>query len=900
MKRLRGGVVLLLMLAMVASLPTPSSACGPGTITPVFVFQSSPDIPFKEFVAGNIGIVHQGYGRKTLAIAYRYLNNHAFSGAEQQDLIAALYGQPPEGDGTDAVKAWVAARKDVLGEEEKPPEIYTERGYGGGYDFFPNCASNAFEVAKETLQARAASYGADDRNVRLWLATQDTVFQNCSGGTSIPVELGMESPEWLRKDREYQIGAALLYSLNFDGARARFEKTAADGLSPWQQTADYLVPRTLVRQASFAREPARKQQLYEDAENRLEVLMVKGGRFANASRKLLGLIKFRIHPKERVRELASVLDNESGNENLRQDLIDYVWLLDKFEMEVFKEEEEKRKAKEAAEKAPQPNPPVVNKEWQDKFDAVQNGQIIDLTLELKKPDGSSDYSKWIHKDFPFDTSEDEILQAFEIEMDRKLTPEEIAQLKEHRESALVYRKWRISPNQNWAYEDDAWGYGHETKLTTERVPGFLRTDDLTDWLFTFDSPDAGAYSHSFARWRATGSPAWLVAALTKSTPTSRGVEILMRAGEKIVRDAPAYPSVTYQLVRLQTSFGRKTQARKLLDDILSWQSVLPLSTQNQFLEQRMQLATTLSEFLKFAQRRPVAFYREGLLGKLPSFVEAEKGWWDSRDTQKTKEEYDQSIADYYSDLLAWDDRQTIEDETADMLNWHFSLELLSQVARDPALPDYLRRRFMLSVWTRAILLKNEAVARKAATDIVELAPELSPTFKPYLEARGDVAKKHAAIYILLKQPMLSPYVTGGLPETHTAEQLDYYFETSWWCRLPETAYDEQGNELPLVVAKPSFLTADQLATAAKERTALKSVGNGKTYLGELVLEWADQNPDDPLIPEALFIAAQANRQYKYGCDGWGYDEVKEAKLVELLSQNYTGTPWAAKLDESQK
>ena len=104
-------------------------------------------------------------------------------------LVEALHGEPPEDDGTDAVKTWVSTRNEFLQEGEKLQEIYTERQYGG-YDFFPNCTRNAFEVATETLKDRMGSYGAEDQGVRAWLMTQDAVFENRGGAENKPVDLG--------------------------------------------------------------------------------------------------------------------------------------------------------------------------------------------------------------------------------------------------------------------------------------------------------------------------------------------------------------------------------------------------------------------------------------------------------------------------------------------------------------------------------------------------------------------------------------------------------------------------------------------------------------------------------------------------------------------------------------
>src|SRR5262245_35696748 len=112
-------------------------ACGPEATTPIFVFQTSPDIPFKEFTAGKIGIVRTTLGRKTLVIAYRFLNGGTFTSDEQEALIAALNGKAPDDVNGDAPKGWIKARKEFLKKDEELPEIYTERREGEGYDFFP-------------------------------------------------------------------------------------------------------------------------------------------------------------------------------------------------------------------------------------------------------------------------------------------------------------------------------------------------------------------------------------------------------------------------------------------------------------------------------------------------------------------------------------------------------------------------------------------------------------------------------------------------------------------------------------------------------------------------------------------------------------------------------------------
>jgi hypothetical protein len=895
MKLLQRTLAISLAALLLLNSTTPVRACGPYFTEPIFVFENSPDLPFNEFTNGKIGIVLPTFGRKTLVIAYRYLNGGSFTSDEQAELIGALKGKAPEDDGTAAVKAWVKARKEVFGDDDKLPEIYTERQHGEGYDFFPNCTRNAFEVATETLKDRVTRYGAEDKNVHTWLAAQDTVFQNCSRGAQVPNELGAESPEWLRKDREYQIAAAHFYSLNFDEARARFEKIAADVDSPWQELAAYLVARTLVRQASLAGTEELKRAGYERVEAYLQIFLATGGKYAPAGQRLLALVKYHLHPEERVVELARGLA-EGSDDNLRQDLIDYVWLLDKFESRILKAEEERTKKSELESEKHYES---LTLKMDEEYERIQRGEAIQIWAPIKKANSSE--SPGFSITFNYDTPQPDILAAFEHAAGRKLTNEETSQIKQLHDSALQDRQWRISPNRKWDNGVLSPYEGENTtnlKLTLALLPDFLRADDLSGWILTLQTDDPRAYSHAFRKWRETGSPAWLTTAMIKARKSSPSLVQLMRAAEKVMRDDPSYATVAYHLVRLKLALGNVTAARKLLDEIISWQTdVFPLSAQNQFLEQRMSLAETFSDFLKSAQRKPVAFFKYGAPEKISDLIKSQKRAWNP-DYEKSKEEWDREVDLEYADLLPWDDRFTFDSKTADILNTHFPLQLLVKAARDPDLPDYLQGRLVLAIWTRAVLLKNDDVALKIAPEVVKFAPKTEPVFKEYLEARTVKERREAALWVLLKFPDLSPYLSSIIPTFDTSEDVDYYFDTKWWCAPEETDYNEQGVEVPRVVPKPSFLTAAQLEAARREYRALAEIDDAKSYLGRRVVAWAKASPDNPKIPEALFIAARATEAYKNGCASWEHDEATQQAAEKLLKQRYPSSPWTAKLRES--
>lgn len=888
---------LLLSFAIVLQVVPPGKACGPETLQPIFVFENSPDPPFQEFTEGKIGIVQPSFGRKTLVIAYRYLNGGSYSGEEQKALIEALKGEPPEGDGQNELKAWLAARKEILKDEEEPPAIYRQGEYGG-YDFFPNCTANAFEVAMETLKDRAARYGPDNANVREWLNGQDTVFQNCAEGSHEPAAVGAGRPMWLRKDRDYQIAASFFYSLQLDEARRRFELIAQDGESDWQQTADYLVGRTLLRQANLESNEKTKRELNERAETYLLNLLGRSNKLRSGTQKLIGLVKYRLHPEERVRELAQVM-TQSGDENLRQDLIDYVWLLDKFDEQIRKAEEERKKVlnPETSDSEPPPLDPKTI-EQQQNFQAVDRGELIQIWLNpIANADGQFDRSSYRQFFFKPDVTAAEIYETFETALARKLTDAEVKQIEGRHADALRWRKWNLSPNRKFIRQPDYEGCDYECNhLTLDLLPSFLTMDQLTDWIFTFQSDDPKAYPHALTIWRQTQSDAWFAAALAKAPgKASPSLQRLLLKAQTVSQDSPLFPTVAYNRIRLLGELGRKDEARKLLDQVIASDfDAFPLSAQNLFIAQRMRLAQNVSEFLRFAPRKPVRFYEYGTMGSISDLRVIEEGQDQQKDPKRTEQ---------IEELRKWDGRYVFDDDVVDVLNWHFPLKELMAAAHDPALPNYLRHRVLLTVWTRAALLKNDDVAHQAASEIVNAGMDTDAVFSEYLKAQRSVQKEDAAIFALLKLPFLSPYLASGVPELDLVRPEDgdeFELTYAWWCTLPETIYDDEGKEVPRQVPTPSFLPAGLRAAAEKERTELRAIGGGKQYLGKKVIEWAKKRPNDSRLPEALFIAVMANMPYKYGCGGWEQDEEVKEQAASLLKERYPNSVWTMKLREMEQ
>lgn len=777
MKKLAPLFSLFVLISMfTTSVPT-AKACGPSFTVPVFAFETRPDLELESYAGGRIGIVQPSYNRSFLFAAYRYFNEQPFSKAEQKDLVsvwrAELYREDDRENDTDAaVKSWLAARKKVLTDEAEP-EIYTRKAWG--YSFFPNCSANAFEVAARTINARAKQYGAANENVQKWARAQDAVFYACSAGELAMQPISVESPAWLAADREYQIAATNFYRSDFELARAGFERIAADKSSVWSATADYLVARISVRQATLVDDEdstkvrEKRRPFYEQAEARLIRIIADSSRreFHEAANAMLNLVKYRLRPEERVHELAAILSNRTVNPNLRQDLIDYRWLLDR------------------------------------QFETA-NAAAENAANEAAKKQG----------------------------------------------------------------ED----YASEFSVSVNDYPTNLREDDVTDWILTFQSEDSAAFKHAYDKWRDTKSDTWLVAALAKAKKDSPETPLLIEEGTRVQKNSPAFAAAAFHFNRLLIETGKAKEARAQLDFILKNRMlVIPMSSRNAFLGQRMMVAETYDEFLLYAQRKAAAFSYDGS----PNFIE---------------DFADPGESDYDKSLRAWRERTMFDEDAVRVFNEQMPLAMLKQAVLTSKLPDYLKRNILIAAWTRAILLRDDVTAKELGGQFARLAPEFLPLFSQYTDAKTAAERYNAATYLLVKIPAFRPYVELGYGRLNPVGELDSYRD-NWWCKPSETSYDDNGNQIKLSeLPKPLFMTAAQFAAGQTEREAIKAKGNSSSYLARRTVEFATKSPNDERLAESLHLAVRATR---YGCTDCETGKFSK-QAHDILKKRFPRSEWAKK------
>jgi hypothetical protein len=650
----------------------------------------------------------------------------------------------------DSVQLWLTARSHVP-DVGTAPRIVTFRQINAPNYFseYLNCGPDAFRNAAATLPERAKSWGARPAELKAWVQAQDQVFMNCSGGPVIPAVL--ESVDaGARADRMYQIAAAHFYAGQFETAEANFRQIAADQASPWKQIAPYLVARTLIREAtlSIKGQGADKDKLLA-AEKQLRNILNDAGQqqMHSAASKLLAYVDARLHPAERMKELAQSLMKKDSQATIAQQLNDYRLLYNQFE-------------------------------------AGEYGGLEALPV----------------------------------------------------------------------------------------------TDDLTDWLRSFQTHDPAAIDHALLKWREMQTLPWLVASISGVDGKHAAAGELIAAAGKVPPESPAFAMVEFHVIRLLIEAGHDDEARSRLDHVWGATNAFPPSATNLFRAQQMKIARNWNELLEYAPRIP-AGVNYGL-GETDMSSEIE-----GLPKQIPPQE------------------PAFDVDSVQVLNGHTPLELLKDAARGGVLPKNLRAEVAKAAWVRAVLVGDEASAREIAPMLQRLTPELQRPLDAYLHAGDSAARRFSAVWLMLKFPGLRPHVVPGFGRLTQLGRMDHLGD-NWWCAVspdPEKLslgtnghVPQLNNPLHAVYSTGApgaqFLSASQKNKARDEWLELSKAPAAPDYLAIQTVDWARSHRDDPRVPEALHLAVEATR---YGCASADTGRHSE-QAFQQLHRNYPDSEWARK------
>ncbi len=338
-------IALALSLAFIFNVSTlPGRTCAFGS-EPYWTYTLHPDFPMGKYSSGQLGILKNTYARSYLLVAYRYLASKPLS-ADEQKGCAQLWEQRLQSSYSDCsgnTESWLKLRATVPG-VKKIDAIDTERPVSkeNSYESYCNAQTSAFETAAKSLKSMIDKYGIGSEQVKTWVQAQDEVFANCGSPrysdklpeVKIPVPLPDSADTTCKQERAYQIAAANFYAQNFETARKEFEAIAADANSRWKETAGYLAARSMIRQATLAKETNRG--LLEQAGQKIQHLIVNPS-YATLKEDLQSLANFvavRISPdahlnrlagekfdKENIEEITKTLDNYLDPDNSATEVV---------------------------------------------------------------------------------------------------------------------------------------------------------------------------------------------------------------------------------------------------------------------------------------------------------------------------------------------------------------------------------------------------------------------------------------------------------------------------------------------------------------------------------------------------------------------------------------------------
>lgn len=440
--------------------------------------------------------------------------------------------------------------------------------------------------------------------------------------------------------------------------------------------------------------------------------------------------------------------------------------------------------------------------------------------------------------------------------------------------------------QRWTSEYEKRKAEWVLRRYTELKP--QRSDDLSDWLMTVQSPAPEAKDHAAEMWRSTHSAPWLVAALGKVHGGDVATHDLMDAAAEIPSGSSAYVTVAYHRARLARESGDTATARRILKEALAQGDILPPSTVHLLQVEQMRAAADVDDFLAHLWQRPI---------RLDSGLDISWEDFSCSASDCRLALFGTTKPSQYSRPLP-----QFSPAAATALNTQVPLEIFIKAAQSISLPENLHRRMAPSAWARAALLDEPDFAQRVAEAAVKAQSELKPYVQQYDAARTPEERQFVAVFTVLYFPGLRPFVDDSYPRTIAFQKIDD-FRDNWWCRdvgsLAEEvsfhkSYDDyQGRLAPATPAYsfPAFLDAEERQRAAAQWQQLSSYGSAARYLPRIVIEWAKRHPDDKRVPEALHLAVRAAR---YSCND-GKPNPLSREAFTILHQNYSKSDWARKM-----
>jgi hypothetical protein len=237
-----------------------------------------------------------------------------------------------------------------------------------------------------------------------------------------------------------------------------------------------------------------------------------------------------------------------------------------------------------------------------------------------------------------------------------------------------------------------------------------------------------------------------------------------------------------------------------------------------------------------------------------------------------------------------------DDDATAVGSFFMPLPMLARLAQSDRLPSNMQRDLALAVFTRAMLLDEIDIANSIAPIVARYFPQYGAGWKAYQGAATPQQKKLEAALLLLRLPAASPWLASGLGYPYQRDRIGLY-GPRWWSHedaddpQPPNAQDNASLcddcALPLQLAAPAFITPQERERARDDDARLRRLPGAPAYLGAIILAWANAQPRDPRVPEALYLVVRATR--------YGEKNSETSKAAySLLHDRYRRNPWTSK------
>ena len=233
--------------------------------------------------------------------------------------------------------------------------------------------------------------------------------------------------------------------------------------------------------------------------------------------------------------------------------------------------------------------------------------------------------------------------------------------------------------------------------------------------------------------------------------------------------------------------------------------------------------------------------------------------------------------------------EQLSGDAAGFFNVQAPLSVWAEAASSTVLSEQLRRAIAMEGWVRSVLLKDDAAGAK-----------LFPLLPSELQQQAGGATGFRAQVTIVRNPGLRPYLDAGVQRAYSYDFVESYRD-NWWCddwQASWAAIPPPVQEVPV-----AFLANADRNEGERQASELGRRPEAAEYLGPLVLAYANNHPNDPDVPESLYLVL---RMIRYGCSGSPVIDPAAAKESEqkiaeikkaaarLLRQRYAASPWTKK------